>query len=419
MKIQKTDILVIGAGPAGSIAAAMINKAGYKVKVVEREKFPRFVIGESLLPRCMEVLNDAGLLDAVKAKNFQQKFGAKFLKDEAVADFNFSDQFTKGWSWTWQVPRAEFDLALAEEIQRRGVPVDFETTVTDIQFNDDESSVTTVQKKDQSFEKIEARYIIDASGYGRVIPRMLKFEKTSSLDPRMAVFCHLQDPRRNNFDEPNRIIVVVYAPGVWVWVIPFSNGNTSVGFVGSQDFFAAYESDITTKFDRLIEGHPYLKNRFGNVGKIWNEPRRLESWSSNSDRFYGKGYVLTGNVTEFLDPIFSSGVMFATVSSHLASQLVIKKLQGDNIDWENQYTRQLQSGVDTFRAYVTAWYDGTLDQIFFAKDPDLLIKQQICSVLAGYVWDKENPYVKQPENALRILAKKIKARDNFIAPNNR
>jgi flavin-dependent dehydrogenase len=414
MNNQKTDVLVIGAGPAGAIAAAMINKAGYKVKVVEREKFPRFVIGESLLPRCMEVLQDANLLEAVKAKNFQQKFGAKFLKNGAVADFNFSDQFTKGWNWTWQVPRAEFDLALAEEIQRQGVPVEFETTVTDIHFNDDESSIATIQRKDQSVEQIEARFVVDASGYGRVIPRLMKFEKTSSLDPRMAVFAHLQDPHRNNFDEPNRITVVVYAPAVWVWVIPFSNGTTSVGFVGSHDFFSQYNGDLTSQFNQLIEGHDYLKNRFDGVAKVF-EPRKLESWSSNSDRFFGKGYVLTGNVTEFLDPIFSSGVMFATVSSHLASQLVVRRLQGETIDWDRQYTKQLQSGVDTFRAFVTAWYDGTLEQIFFAKDPDLLIKQQICSVLAGYVWDQENPYVKQPDNALRILAKRIKARDNSLA----
>src|SRR5688500_10168707 len=109
---EKTDVLVIGAGPAGSIAAAMLNQAGYDVRVVEREKFPRFVIGESLLPRCMEVLKEANLLEAVTAKGFQQKFGAKFLKDDQVADFNFSDQFTKGWNWTWQVPRAEFDNAI-------------------------------------------------------------------------------------------------------------------------------------------------------------------------------------------------------------------------------------------------------------------------------------------------------------------
>src|SRR6478609_304844 len=154
MNIQTTDVLVIGAGPAGTIAAAMINKAGYKVKVVEREKFPRFVIGESLLPRCMEVLDDAGLLDAVKAKNFQQKFGAKFMKGTEVSDFNFSDQFTDGWKWTWQVQRAEFDNTLIEAVAKRGVPVEFETTVTDIKFSDDEQSVTTVQQKDGSIKSI-------------------------------------------------------------------------------------------------------------------------------------------------------------------------------------------------------------------------------------------------------------------------
>src|SRR6186997_1943651 len=98
------DVLVIGAGPAGSVAASLISQAGFQVHVVEREKFPRFVIGESLLPRCMEVLEEAQLLDAVKSRNFQQKFGAKFLRGDDVSDFNFSDQFTTGWNWTWQVP---------------------------------------------------------------------------------------------------------------------------------------------------------------------------------------------------------------------------------------------------------------------------------------------------------------------------
>ena len=204
----KTDVLVIGAGPAGSISAAMIHKAGLNVTVVERERFPRFVIGESLLPRCMEVLEDAGLLDAVKAKNFQQKFGAKFLKGEAVSDFNFTEQFTKGWNWTWQVPRAEFDQTLATEVERMGVPVHFETTVTGIEFFEDESSITTIQKKDGTEDRIQARFIVDASGYGRVIPRLFNLDKPSNLDPRKAVFAHVEDKNRMGFDEPNRIIVV-------------------------------------------------------------------------------------------------------------------------------------------------------------------------------------------------------------------
>ena len=110
MKTEKVDVLVIGAGPAGSVAAAIVNKYGLNVKMVEKLKFPRFVIGESLLPRSMDAFEEAGFLPALKAKGFQEKFGAKFVRGEEVCDFNFSDQHTKGWNWTWQVPREDFDF---------------------------------------------------------------------------------------------------------------------------------------------------------------------------------------------------------------------------------------------------------------------------------------------------------------------
>jgi len=416
MQTETTDVLVIGAGPAGSISASMIQKSGLRVHVVEKEKFPRFVIGESLLPRCMEALAEADFLDAVKAKNFQEKNGAKFMKGDDVSDFNFQDQFTDGWKWTWQVQRAEFDTALINAVERRGVPVEFETTVTDIKFLDDESSVTTVQKKDGTTKTITARFIIDASGYGRVIPRLFNLDKPSSLDPRKAVFAHVQDPNRNNFDEPNRIIAVIYAPGTWVWIIPFSTGTTSMGFVGSHDFFNNIPGDLTQQYKTLIDGNAYLKKRFGDVPFVF-EPRKLEAWSATTDTFYGKGFVLTGNVTEFLDPIFSSGVMFATVSSNMASKLVIRKLAGEKVDWDKEYSEKIRQGVDVFRSYVMAWYDGTLDKIFFSKNPDPQIKKQICSVLAGYVWDQNNPYVKNHQAALTRLAKLIDLQEKVAMGN--
>ena len=409
---EKIDVLIIGAGPAGSVAASMIHQAGFSVRVVEAKRFPRFVIGESLLPRCMEVLEDANLLEAVKLKNFQQKFGAKFMKEDKVSDFNFSEQFSAGWTWTWQVPRADFDHTLITEVRRWGVQVDFETTVTAIEFYEDESSLTTVQRKDGSDEKIEARFIVDASGYGRVIPRLFQLDKPSSLDPRKAIFAHVNDIHRNDLDEPNRIIAVVYAPGVWSWIIPFSNGVTSLGFVGSLEFFSQLEGDNESQFRSFIKGNNYLKKRFGGVSLVF-EPRTLEAWSATTDKFYGKGFVLTGNVTEFLDPIFSSGVMFATVSSHQASRLVIKKLRNELVDWDKDYTHFIQQGVDTFRTYVMAWYDGTLEKIFFSDNQDPLIKKQICSVLAGYVWDQENPYVRNHAVALQRLVKLINVQERL------
>ena len=412
MKTEKVDVLVIGAGPSGTVAASIINKAGFKVKIVEKLKFPRFVIGESLLPRCMEALTEAGFVEAVKAANFQEKFGAKFVKNGKVCDYLFADQFTPGWNWTWQVPREEFDKILADTVEKMGVPVCYETTVTDIKFNGSDS-VTTVEDLEGNKSQIEARFIVDGSGYGRVIPRLYNLDKPSNLVPRKTLFAHVVDLKRSMDDEPNRITIIVHQKGIWVWVIPFSNGNTSVGFVGDPEFFKQQQGNNEEQLRALIATEPYLSDRLKDVEMIF-EPRVLESWSASSSTFHDDGFVLTGNVTEFLDPVFSSGVTLATVSSQLAAHLVIRKLNGENIDWQKEYTEPMMQGVDTFRSYVMAWYEGTLDTIFFADNQVPKIKSMICSVLAGYVWDTDNPYVKDHKTALQKLARTIQLRDSLI-----
>ena len=411
MKIENTDVLVIGAGPAGTVAASIVNKSGYSVRIVEKMKFPRFVIGESLLPRCMEALEEAGFLEAVKEKKFQEKGGAKFVKNGKICDYRFADQFTNGWQWTWQVTRADFDKTLADTVEKMGVPIDYETTVTAIEFHGSDS-VTTVVDKNGIASQIKAKFIIDGSGYGRVIPKLFNLDKPSNLPPRKALFTHTVDLRREMADEPNRITIVVHKPAVWIWIIPFSTGVTSLGFVGDPAFFATYPGNTEEQLRALINDEPYLKERFKNIEFLF-EPRVLESWSSTTDRFYGDGFVLTGNVTEFLDPVFSSGVTLATVSSQIAGKLVVEKLKGRTIDWENEYMKIMMQGVDTFRSYVMAWYEGTLDTIFFADEQDLEIKSQICSVLAGYVWDLDNPYVKNHKTGLQRLASMIYYRDNI------
>ncbi|MCH5716304.1 NAD(P)/FAD-dependent oxidoreductase [Niabella hibiscisoli] len=167
----------------------------------------------------------------------------------------------------------------------------------------------------------------------------------------------------------------------------------------------------------LIASQPYIAERMKDAELVF-EPRVLQSWSSTTDKFYGDGFVLTGNVTEFLDPVFSSGVTLATVSSQMAGKLVVKKLKGEAVDWNKEYMDIMMQGVNTFRSYVMAWYEGTLDTIFFADDQDPEIKRKICSVLAGYVWDLENDYVKNHDTALKKLAKTIHLRDSITYINN-
>jgi flavin-dependent dehydrogenase len=411
MKTEKVDVLVIGAGPAGTVAASIIHQAGYSVKIVEKLKFPRFVIGESLLPRCMEALSEAKFVDALEQRGYQKKYGAKFVKGEAICDFTFQNQFTDGWKWTWQVPRADFDTTLANTVQEMGVPVEFETTVTAIRFNGSDS-VTTVEDINGNQKEIEARFIVDGSGYGRVIPKLFNLEKESVLQPRKALFSHTVDVNRNMDAEPNRITAVVHRKGTWIWIIPFSNGITSLGFVSDPSFFEEFKGTNEEKYRAMLEAEAFTAERFRGVDLAF-EPRILESWSATTDKFYGEGYVLTGNVTEFLDPIFSSGVTLATVSSQTAAKLVIKKLKGEAVDWEKEYMEPTMQGVNVFRSYVMAWYEGTLDTIFFRENPDEEIKRQICSVLAGYVWDTSNPFVVNHDTAPKRLSRMIIATDKI------
>ncbi len=406
---KEVDVLVIGAGPAGSIAAAILHKNGLKAQIIEKLRFPRFVIGESLLPRCMEALDEAGLLDAVKAKGFQQKNGAKFVWGDQLCDFSFEQQHTRGWAWTWQVQRAEFDKALADSCEARGIPVHYETEVTDVQIHEDGSSTTTVKRKDGTTEAINARFIVDGSGYGRVLPTLFGLNKPSTQYTRRALFCHLQDPHRLEVTEPDRIIIIVHNLKTWIWVIPFSDGTTSVGYVGSPEFFEGYPGNVTEQFLAMLRAEPSLAERFRDPQMVWDEPRFLQGWSASSEKFYGKGYVLTGNVTEFLDPVFSSGVTLASVSSQTAANLVVKHLRGEQVDWEGDYMKFMETGVGVFRTFVNGWYDGTLFKIFFANQRDQKLMNQICSVLAGYVWDTSNPFVKNSERTVRNLANFLEA----------
>jgi flavin-dependent dehydrogenase len=154
--------------------------------------------------------------------------------------------------------------------------------------------------------------------------------------------------------------------------------------------------------------------RFDESEMVWPEPRFLQSWSSTTSTFYGKGFVLTGNVTEFLDPVFSSGVTLATVSAQHAAHMVVRELNGEQPDWENDYMKKMMQGVDVFRTYVNGWYDGTLFNIFFAGNRNPEIMAQICSVLAGYVWDDSNPFVKNHEKNIRTLSRYLATQKTTI-----
>lgn len=398
------DVLVIGAGPSGCVSSSYLHQNGIKVKVVEKTKFPRIVVGESLIPRVMDHLSEAGFFPALDAMNFEKKTGARFIRGQEICLFDFSNKFSEGWDWTWQVPRADFDNVLAKEIVRMGIDLEFETEVIAVRF-DGSKSITTVKDKAGNLKEIHAKFIIDSSGYGRVLPRLLDLDSPSKLDPHSSIFTHVKDINRPEGEEGTMISFDILETEVWLWVIPFSNGNTSLGIVGPTTFINSLSKDNNNAeaLKKAIELSDFYVKRFAGVDFIF-EPVKLENYSRSVKKLYGDGFVLTGNSSEFLDPVFSSGVAFATESGIMAAKLIHRQLNGEVINWEVEYTEYMKSGIAVFTTYVKEWYTGNLQNLFFHQPEDPDVKRKICAVLAGYVWDKENPFVMKHDNLIKNMA---------------
>src|SRR5690606_12625523 len=354
MKTENVEVLVMGAGPSGAVAASILHQKGIKIKVVEREKFPRFVIGESLIPRCMENFEEAGFIEAVLEKNFEKKTGARFLRGNEVCNFDFSQKFSEGWDWTWQLPRAEFDKTLTDILESRGVDIEFQTTVENVVFNGTDSVTTVSNAKEK--KEIHAKFIIDSSGYGRVLPRLLDLDAPSSLDPMAAIFVHLDDKRRPEGVEGTQITFDILSQKNWFWVIPFSDTRSSLGLVCPKEYLESIDTgDNTETFRNIIRQSEYYSERFDGLEFLF-EPKKIIAYSSAVKKLYGSGYALTGNSAEFLDPVFSSGVCFATESGATAARLISRQLTGEIVDWEKEFEQYIMYGVNVFRSYVKTWY---------------------------------------------------------------
>lgn len=402
MMNENVDVLIIGAGPSGSVAAGYLHGKGFSIKVVEKNKFPRFVIGESLLPRCMDHFEEVGLLDDLKAKGFEIKGGARFLRGDSVCNFDFSKKHTQGWDWTWQVPRADFDKTLTDTLEAKGVDIAFEKEVIGVDF-EGSISTTTIKDSNGTLSTVTAKYIIDSSGFGRVLPRLLNLDAPSQIPKHSSIFTHVKEVNRPEGKEGTIITFDIVSLETWLWVIPFSNGTTSIGYVGPTEYLESFEGDHTQKLKQMMKLSDYYFDRFDGLEYEF-EPRMIKNIAKSVKQMYGDGYVLTGNSAEFLDPVFSSGVTFATESAITAAKLIARDLNNESVDWEVEYSDYIKDGVKVFSTYVKEWYTGNLQTIFFHEKENPEIKRQICAVLAGYVWDETNPFVKNHHRLVKTVA---------------
>ena len=406
MTTERRRVVVVGAGPSGSISSALLKRRGYDVLVLERQKFPRFSIGESLLVHCLDFVEEAGMLEAVEAAGFQHKNGAAFARNGEYADYDFGDRFTPGRPATFQVERAVFDKILADEAAKQGVEIRYEVEITAVSEPDAAGRRTLTARDVKSGEvcHIEADFILDASGFGRTLPKLLNLETPSQFPTRQAIFTHIADHIPAGAFDRQKIRVTVHPKydDVWFWLIPFSHGRTSIGVVAAKEYLDRYAGPPDQKLRTLVAEDRGLASLLADAA--WDTPvRELHGYAANVKSMFGPGFALLGNAAEFLDPVFSSGVTIAMRSASTAAATLHRQFSGESVDWKRDFEEPLRKGVDCFRAYVEAWYDGRFQRIVFHPGQTPEIRRMISSVLAGYAWDQRNPFVADPQRRLNSI----------------
>lgn len=355
------DVIVIGGGPAGSTAAALLAQKGRRVLLLEKEKFPRYHIGESLMPFCWFTLNRLGVLGEMERIAFTKKYSVQFVTPDGRQSqpFYFFQHSDHPSSTTWQVERADFDLMLLNNARRLGAEVHEETTVKALRKDDSGRviGITAVGPDGQSFEA-SAQMTIDCSGREQVATAR---EGWRVKDPRMnklAIWTYYRGAKRDpGIDEGTTTVAYVEERG-WFWFIPMRGDLVSVGVVAEKDYLFAESKDPATIMAREIAKNSWIQDHLS-VGEQVGEYWVTSEFSYRSKFCAADGLLLAGDAFAFLDPVFSSGVFLALKSGEMAADIVDAALSDGDTSGARfaEYGEQLCQAIETMRTLVCAFYD--------------------------------------------------------------
>ena len=404
------DVLIIGGGPSGTGTAAILAEYGHKVLVLEREKFPRYHIGESLIPFTFGPLERLGLIPKMRKSHFIKKYSVSFVQPDGKRSqpfyfFNRYDRETIAQSW--QVLRSEFDQMLAEHARERGAEVREETTVTQLLKNDSGRVIgVEVKNKDGSIEHLFAKLVIDASGKEAFASNRLGWRIGDPYLNKVAVWTYYKGSKRGEgIDEGATTIAFVPQKG-WFWHIPQHDDMVSVGVVAEGKYLSRDGvKDPETMFQREIGENKWIEERLS-TGTCTGEYWITSEYSRHSKYGASPGLLLVGDAFAFLDPVFSSGVMLALKSAVLAGEAVHKALVDDDVSPQRftEYAALIREGIENMRKLVYAFYEPNFSfKDVITKYPEA--GDAITDCLSGdlnkdytQLWDRIREFVPLPDD---------------------
>jgi flavin-dependent dehydrogenase len=391
---QEWDALIIGGGPGGSTLASCLVKRGRRALVLEREKFPRFHIGESLLPRSREVFCDLGLDDDLD-RRFLRKYGARFLCSATRREntYTFSEAFEHDFPYAYQVPRAEFDHLLLEHAAKLGAEVREEWEAVDVIFEG--TRAVGVRARDlrapSKVVELFAPIVADATGRDTLLAtRTRRKANITGLD-KTALFTHYRGAfRQDGLDEGN-IQIVIFDHG-WFWFIPFRGEVTSVGAVVSSSWMKQKQKGETLDafYDRTVAASSWATEFLAGAERL-RPVGALADFSYRIDQLAGDGWLFVGDAGGFLDPLFSTGAHLAIKGGALAAEAIDRALDRGDVSRSAfaAYETNVRYAVDLFLGVVQGFYAGHFRETLFESNQRATMRKLITSILSGDVFHHE------------------------------
>ena len=409
---NKYDVIVVGGGPAGSTTGALLAEKGHDVLILEKEKFPRYHVGESLMPFCYFPLERLGLVDTLMESGNPRKYCVQFVRQDGFLSqpFYFFQHFDHPSSTTWQVWRSEFDKMIMDKARENGASVLEETQAKSLIKSENRVEGVVVESKDLGELELRAPLVIDASGRDCFAAHKEKWLVRDPELKKIALWTYYKGAKRDpGLDEG--ATTVAYLPGKgWFWYIPLSGDMVSVGIVAEHQYlFNGSTKDHAEIFQREVQNNEWIKEHLAE-GEQTGEYRVTGDYSYRNRYCAIDGLALAGDALGFLDPVFSSGVFLALKSGVMLADEVDEALKNNqplNASCFENYGKRMQSSIETMRKIVYAFYDENFSFGDLVKRGDHL-RAALTDCLIGNVDDQDFKELFESMSDLAELPEPVK-----------